>query len=185
MLNDIITVVPFNRVNTRTYWRKGINEIINYSLPQLSNIEYDNNANKLETHHQLTSMQESFLYVCTETVFDYPHPYLSEKAYKGITSKRPFIILGAPHSLQLLKDYGFKTFDNWWDESYDSEQSIDRRLIKVYAIIKKLCNLPVTELKTMCEEMSPILDYNFNHYSTFSNNEINSFKQQCIDNLRR
>jgi hypothetical protein len=185
MLSDIVNIVPFNRINSKTYWCKGINKVINYSLPQLSDIVYDNKANVFETHHQLIAMQESFLYVCTETVFDYPHPYLSEKAYKGITSKRPFIILGAPNSLQLLKDYGFKTFDHWWDESYDSEQSIDRRLIKVYAIIKKVCNLSVGELKNMCDEMSPILEYNFNHYKTFSNTEINNFEQQCIDNLRR
>jgi hypothetical protein len=185
MLSDIITIVPFTRVNSKIFWRTGISKVINYSLPQLTDIVYDNKANTMEIHHQLIAMQESFLYVCTETVFDYPHPYLSEKSYKGITSKRPFVILGAPKSLQLLKDYGFRTFDQWWDESYDSEQSIDRRLVKVYAIIKKLCNLSIDELKNMCDEMSPILEYNFNHYKTFSNNEISSFEQQCINNLRK
>lgn len=185
MLSDIVTVVPFTRINDIVFWNNGINKIIDHSLPQLTNIDYDGMVNYAETHHQFTAMQESFLYVCTETVFNYPHPYLSEKSYKGITSKRPFVILGATNSLNLLKEYGFKTFDRWWDESYDVEPSTSRRLIKVYAIIKKICNLSLDELKEMCHEMESDLEYNFNHYAKFSSNEIDRFKQQCIQNLRR
>jgi hypothetical protein len=185
MLSDIVTIVPFTRINDNIHWNESINQVMDSSYPELTDIVYDNKSDDLTIHHQLITVQESFLYVCTETVFNYPHSYLSEKSYKGITSKRPFVILGAPNSLQLLKDYGFKTFDQWWDESYDSEQSVDRRLINVYAIIKRICESSIDELKTMCDEMSPILEYNFNHYNTFSNNEINSFEQQCINNLRR
>ena len=36
-----------------------------------------------------------------------------------------FLVSGMnPHYLKKLKELGFKTFDSWWDESYDSEVPI-------------------------------------------------------------
>lgn len=181
MLNKII-VDPFTRINDCIKWSSTINTALDAPA---HNIVYDNRANCIDTHHQFDAIQKSFLYVCTETVFDYPHSYISEKSFKGITTKRPFIILGAPGTLELLKLYGFKTFSNWWNEDYDTVDSVDLRLTKVYNIINNICNLPVTALHNMCNEMAETLEYNFMHYDTFRKNQINEFEELCIRNLKR
>ena len=31
------------------------------------------------------------------------------------------------HTLKKLKEFGFKTFSDWWDESYDTEEDDSRR----------------------------------------------------------
>ena len=178
-----ISPIPFTRINDYIKWSTNINNIM--LTTAVNSIEYDNGANKLNTHHQFVDIQKSFLYVCTETVFDYPHAYISEKSFKGITAKRPFVILGAPGTLTLLKSYGFKTFSDWWDEDYDLEYSVDLRLIKVYNIVKDICNLPIGSLQNLCDDMSQILEYNFNHYSTFRQQQLQQFETSCINNLRR
>ena len=184
MLNRL-GIVPFTRINNKINLSSKLSTIIAREQEKLSSIFYDGKANKAPTHHQLLDIQKSFLYVCTETVYNYPTEYLSEKSYKGITCKRPFVILGAPGSLKRLQEFGFKTFDSWWDESYDSILSDQKRLLKVYAIIKDICNRSYADLDKILIEMEPILDYNFNHYQTFSQNELNSFEKQCILNINR
>jgi hypothetical protein len=180
---ELLTTTPFTRINDSIHFDQNINEIVNSVI--LSDIEHDGGANVSKTHHQFLDIQKSFLYVCTETVFNYPHAYLSEKSYKGITVKRPFVILGAPGSLQLLKDYGFKTFSQWWDESYDNEKDSTRRMQSVYAIIKNVCDYSNEKLKELCGDMSQTLEYNYEHYKTFSNNQILEFDRGCLDNLNR
>ena len=45
---------------------------------------------------------------------------LTEKTYKAMMLKLPFIIVGSQHSLKMLQYQGYKTFDNLWDESSQS-----------------------------------------------------------------
>jgi hypothetical protein len=61
-----------------------------------------------------------------------------------------------------LKEFGFKTFDKWWDESYDSEPSVVNKSKKIVNILHGLNKLSTEQLKTMREEMLPILDHNRN-----------------------
>lgn len=53
---------------------------------------------------------------------------ITEKTYKPIAFYHPFLIAGAPGSLAHLRQQGFVTFDNLFDESYDFEPNYRRRL---------------------------------------------------------
>ena len=44
---------------------------------------------------------------------------ISEKLSQAILSKKPFIIVGDKNYLKVLRDLGFKTFNNRWSEKYD------------------------------------------------------------------
>ena len=58
----------------------------------------------------------------TETLF------ITEKTYKPIAFYHPFVIMGMPGTLQSLKQQGFETFENLFDESYDTEPNWHARL---------------------------------------------------------
>ena len=123
------------------------------------------------------SMHKSALWhIVTETVF-YDHKlHLTEKIFKPITAKRPFILVGAPGNLAYLKSYGFKTFDQWIDESYDNELDPDKRILLITEQVEKLCSLSASQLDAMYIEMKPILEYNFQHF-------YGNFKTLIIDEL--
>ena len=53
---------------------------------------------------------------------------LSEKTYKPLAMCHPFIFWAQPGSLQFLKKYGFESFPELWDESYDQEADHEKRL---------------------------------------------------------
>ena len=48
------------------------------------------------------------------------YPFITEKTYRNIKYKKPFIIMGQHISLASLHKLGYKTFHPLIDESYDS-----------------------------------------------------------------
>ena len=124
--------------------------------------------------------QDSFFHIVTETVFYYDKLHLTEKIFKPIVSKRPFILVASAGNLNYLKSYGFKTFDRWIDESYDLEQDNDTRIEKIVENIEYICSLSQTQQQNLMQEMQEILDYNYNHfYGNFKNIIVN----ELVDNF--
>jgi hypothetical protein len=170
-----ITTTPFTRINDRDFFKsKDISSLINSNTPKHYII--DNNANLIDSRYQFTQIQNGFLYACTETVFDYPCTFLSEKSFKGITAKRPFVIFGSVGSIKLIKELGFKTFSNWWDESYDDEPDPEIRFLKAFEIITQVSNMSLDSLKELCIDMQDVLEYNSYYYkNTFFKSELKRF----------
>lgn len=128
--------------------------------------------------------QQAFLYVVSETTFNYPTYQISEKSIKPIVSKRPFLLVSGAGSLKMLKSAGFKTFSQWWDESYDDIVDPTERMKAVVKIIELIASKSISELKLMYTEMQEVIDYNFNYHQTmFYNNELLNFKTACKNNL--
>lgn len=105
--------------------------------------------------------QSALFQVVTETMFWGHKKHLTEKVFKPMVSKNPFILLGCAHNLKYLKDYGFKTFDRWIDESYDNIEDDHQRLLAVVDILKKLKG---KDRNTMLLEMKEVLDHNYDWF---------------------
>ena len=120
--------------------------------------------------------QSAFLHVVSETVFFDEKLHLTEKIFRPIVSRRPFILLGAYKNLEYLKSYGFKTFDKWIDESYDNEPDNEKRLSMVCDEIEKIANLSEDKIKELYHDMQEVLEYNYHHF-------YNDFKQIIVNEL--
>lgn len=118
----------------------------------------------LSTSINIPQSQKAFLQVVTETVYYPKKLHLTEKIFKPIVCKQPFLLLGAANNLEYFKGYGFKTFSDFWDESYDSINDPGTRVQCVVDIIDRLSKLPRQELTEMKKDMSHILEHNFNHF---------------------
>lgn len=87
--------------------------------------------------------------------------FMSEKTFRPIYCAQPFIIFGNPNTLKSLKEMGYKTFSDFWDESYDEPGPIGDRLHKLYRTLNSLAKLPLEELKALSTKIEPILIHNF------------------------
>ena len=116
---------------------------------------------------------ESFVHVVTETCFWDTKKHLTEKIFKPIVLKQPFLLLGCTNNLSYLKNYGFKTFNRWWDESYDSCNDPIQRIKMVVNILEDLNKLSNSELEDLLKEMEDTLEYNYNLF----------FSKQFIDHI--
>jgi hypothetical protein len=150
-------------------------------IPNISNFRVDQNPRgNLSADDNLEILSSGLFHVVTETVFYDQKLHLTEKIFKPIVAKRPFLLLAAPYNLQYLKSYGFKTFDRWLDESYDTELDHEKRIDMVVNELKKLSNLSSFDLDKIYLEMQEILDYNFNWFYTGFRQKIT---EELVDNF--
>jgi hypothetical protein len=73
----------------------------------------------------------AFSIVAETTIWHRDPMFITEKTFKPIAFQHPFILLGQTGILKYLKSLGFETFENIFDESYDEEYKIDKRLKNV------------------------------------------------------
>jgi hypothetical protein len=112
---------------------------------------------------KLTPWNTSFLHVVNETVWQ-DKIHFTEKVFKPIVLHQPFVVLQAPGSLTYLRSYGFKTFGDWWDESYDTIQDPQQRMQAIADIVNTIGAKSLDELETMRMEMASVLEHNFRHF---------------------
>ena len=85
----------------------------------------------------------------------------TEKTTRPILLKKPFITFASRDYMAYLRQMGFQTFHNFWDEDYDGFETKDR-LLRIYQIIDDLATRPIDHLFDMYQKMQPILDHNYN-----------------------
>ena len=112
---------------------------------------------------KLTPWNTSFLHIVTETVWQ-DKIHFTEKIFKPIVMHQPFVVVQAPGSLKYLQSYGFKTFGDWWDESYDDMQDPAERLQAIAKIINDIGGKDISELEKLRMEMAGVLEHNFHHF---------------------
>jgi len=126
-------------------------------------IDNDNEEEVAWYHNFLSRKDEyekTYFSIVSETSADSKYLFVTEKTLKPIMNLHPFFINGNPGILNHLKLIGFKTFDKWWDESYDSETNFKKRTDMIIEQVKLVCNKSPKEMNTMILEMKNILTYN-------------------------
>jgi hypothetical protein len=88
---------------------------------------------------------------------------VTEKSLRPMMWRKPFILIGQPHTLKALQDIGYETFHPFIDESYDDETDNQKRFIMAMIELEKLCNKSLDELKEFNSRIDHILEYNYNH----------------------
>ncbi len=107
---------------------------------------------------------ESLLYLVTETVATGRRHHLTEKTFKPIAMGMPFVIVGTQGSLEYLRSYGFKTFGDFWDESYDTIADDQQRIAAIAKTLADLDRLSAVEKTSLYRHMVPIIQHNWNHF---------------------
>lgn len=90
--------------------------------------------------------------------------FQTEKSFKPIANMHPFILIAAPGSLALLKEKGFETFSELFDESYDTEQNHVTRILMVIDEVEKFTKLNDRHKKDIFDSVKDKLMYNKRHY---------------------
>lgn len=109
-------------------------------------------------------VDETLAYVVTETVFFGRRNHITEKTFKPICQQLPFVLASAAGSLEYLRRYGFRTFGDVWDESYDEETNDIRRIEKIAALLKDLDSMTQRELNQLYQAALPAVEHNYQHF---------------------
>jgi hypothetical protein len=128
-----------------------------------------------------SQLMTSFLHVVTETCYWEGKSHLTEKIFKPIVARQPFVLLGCAFNLRYLRSYGFKTFDSWWDESYDVIIDPVARLTAVVKIIREISAMSNADLESMLQGMQHVLDYNYELF--YSRRFVDTIWNDLAENL--
>ena len=137
---------------------------IERNLTDITRLTIDNASVLGSASADIPREQDAFWHVVTETVFYHSKMHLTEKIFKPIVNKQPFMLLAAPDNLAYLKSYGFKTFDSVIDEDYDICQDNQERINKVVSQLHWYANLSPSDKTDVQEHLKPIIEHNFNHF---------------------
>jgi hypothetical protein len=107
--------------------------------------------------------ENSYFSIVSETCFfENVGRAFTEKTFKPILYKHPFILIAHPNSLELLRSLGYRTFHPFIDESYDSETNNTKRLKMILSEVKRLSNFSETELFEFIDNVKEITIHNHN-----------------------
>jgi hypothetical protein len=81
--------------------------------------------------------------------------------------QKPFIVVGPPKTLEYIRSLGFKTFNEFWDESYDDELNHGERLAKIFDLLEYFVNMPIEDLRVMYDKMRLTVEHNLETYKEF------------------
>ena len=111
-----------------------------------------------------TEAADSLVYVATETVYTGRRQHLTEKTFKAIALEMPFVLVAPAGSLAYLRKYGFKTFDPYIDETYDTITDPYLRIEAVAAILLDLQARSAAARAEFWANIVPRVEYNRQHF---------------------
>lgn len=167
--HDIVNAIqnPHSKLSDSSKLRISQQLARSHDLPwTVDSVSVDGSLSARCGHKEFKLWQSSLLHVVNETVFYDQKLHLTEKIFKPIVSKRPFVLVAAPGNLAYLRSYGFQTFDNWIDESYDDIEDNDLRLAAITEQIEKISSLTVKQMQDLKQDMQLVLDFNKQHFFT-------------------
>jgi len=130
---DCTSYISFNGTN----WKNELEDNDLFDILQLPNkeqkripekkISYDNwgddhllNNGLMQSRIPMDFYSRVNYITVSETLCIENKKHLTEKIFKPIAAGKPFVLAGGVNNLEYLRSYGFKTFGNIWNESYDN-----------------------------------------------------------------
>ena len=89
--------------------------------------------------------------------------FLSEKTWKAMIAKHPFLLFGNPGSLALLREHGYQTFSPVFDETYDEVEEMYMRKNMIIDQIQRFCVMPEKDRVKKMQALNEITEHNFRH----------------------
>lgn len=114
--------------------------------------------------------QDTYLSLVTETWWHQGYIFhCTEKIFKAVFYKHPFIVASTRGFLQYFRQMGYKTFDGIIDENYDLENDSDKRMHRILNEIERICSFNDQQLREFKEKCLPIIEHNYQVYMTKTN----------------
>jgi hypothetical protein len=142
------------------------------SVTQYLNFPSDTEIKVQDSNLFNKKTQECFVSIVGETKYGVPTANFTEKVLNPMKLYRPFIVAAPPYTLEYIKNLGFKTFDRWWSEDYDSIENHTERLNAIFNIIEDLEKKSLDEMKNILKEMKDILNWNAFMYHSLPFNPV-------------
>jgi hypothetical protein len=105
----------------------------------------------------------------------------AEKTAKCFQARRLFVVFAIQGFLQQYRDWGFETFGDVIDESYDAEPDDVQRWRGAFEQVQYLCS---QDLPALLQKLRPQLDHNHNRLYEFEREKTQELQQFVVSHLK-
>lgn len=130
---------------------------------------YDSSSSAHYRHFALAWLPNAWPYhdtllsIVNESNYESDTTFVTEKTLKAIVHEHPFIIVGSPGSLAWLRRMGFRTFEPYIDETYDTIEDGDARMASAMASVRSVAALSAEDRVRLFHQLRPIAEHNRRH----------------------
>jgi hypothetical protein len=103
---------------------------------------------------------DTYFSVVTETVFDYPYSFRTEKIWKPVAMAHPWIAVANRGYYKDMHNLGFRTFGHLIDESFDQIEHSQDRIERIAQVVEDLCRQDLSQFLAAAED---VCKYNQQH----------------------
>lgn len=89
--------------------------------------------------------------------------HFSEKSYKPLVHKKPFITFAGPYYYETLKKYNFELYDELFDYSFDVNESMEERFDDIFLQLLELNKIPMNELCNIILNLNDKIEHNYHN----------------------
>jgi hypothetical protein len=116
-------------------------ELLNFAKKYLPyrNADINKEYHALDHSNLNSAYLDSYVNIITET--NIYQTFFTEKTFKALASGQFFILLGGAGSIELLKTFGFDTFDDIIDHGYDSTVDPYEKIQQISDLLDQLIKL--------------------------------------------
>jgi hypothetical protein len=105
----------------------------------------------------------------------------AEKTAKCFQARRLFVVFAIQGFLQQYRDWGFETFGDVINESYDAEPDDVQRWRGAFEQVQYLCS---QDLPALLQKLRPQLDHNHNRLYEFEREKTQELQQFVVSHLK-
>ena len=121
---------------------------------------------------------DTYFSLVTETVFDYPYTFRTEKIWKPVCIGHPWIVASNAGYYRDMHNIGYQTFGHLIDESFDQIDNSQDRLNRIVTIVEDLCKQDLASFVTAAQD---ICKYNQQHLAELGPKVRAEFPQRFIE----
>jgi len=103
---------------------------------------------------------DTYFSVVTETVYDYPYTFRTEKIWKPMIMCHPFVAAANPGYYRDLHSAGFQTFGHLIDETFDMIDDPKDRADRIVDVVADIC---YNGAASFLEAAESVCKYNYQH----------------------
>jgi hypothetical protein len=125
---------------------------------------------------------DTYFSVVTETVFDYPYSFRTEKIWKPIAMAHPWIAVANCGYYRDMHNLGFKSFGHVIDESFDSIENSQKRIERIAQVTQDLCQQNLADFLKECYN---VCKYNQQHLAEMRSQVRQEFPERFFQFIKK
>jgi len=125
---------------------------------------------------------DTYFSLITETVFEAPYSFRTEKLWKPMAMCHPFIVVANQGYYRDLRNLGFRTFNHIIDESFDDIEDNQSRIDHVIKVVEDLCRQDLNSFLAASED---VCKYNQQHLLQYREQVRREFPDRFFNFLRK